>query len=264
MLIFVKLGGSLITNKNQVGSARHPVIARLAQELKQALGKDPKLRIILGHGSGSFGHPPAKKYQTRLGVHSEEDWRGFIEVRSQADALHRIMMDELWKAGLPAISFPPSAAAVTCDHDEVFWDTEPLKNALQHALLPVVFGDVVFDTQIGGTILSTEEILRHLCLHLPIQKILIASIEKGVWKDARDPQDIYTILTPDSFVTHSENIGRSGAPDVTGGMRSKVEILFSILRQNPSIQVSIFSGEEKDNLFNALSGKKVGTILMDQ
>ncbi len=264
MLIFVKLGGSLITDKNQVGSAKRPEISRLVQEIKQAQGNNPELHIILGHGSGSFGHPPAKKYQTRLGVHFKEDWRGFTEVRQQADALHRIVMDELWQAGLNAISFPPSAAATTHNHTEIHWDVEPIKNALDHALLPVVFGDVVFDSQIGGTILSTEEILAYLCLHLPIEKVLIASIEKGVWKNAEHPENIFPILTPALFHEHGTSIGNSHAPDVTGGMRSKVEILFSIIEKHPSLQVSIFCGTEKENLLKALGGEDIGTLLRNK
>ena len=264
MLIFVKFGGSLITDKNQAGSARRPEISRLVQEIKQAQLNDPKLQIILGHGSGSFGHPPAKKYRTRLGVHSKEDWHGFFEVRQQADALHRIVMDELWQAGLNAISFPTSADATIHNHTKFQWDIKPLINALDHALLPVVFGDVVFDTQIGGTILSTEEILAFLCLHLPIEKVLIASIEKGVWKNTKHPEDIFPILTPAIFHEHETTIGISHAPDVTGGMHSKVEVLFSIIKKHPSIQASIFSGTEQGNLLKALGGAEIGTLLRNK
>ncbi len=264
MLTFVKLGGSLITDKNQVCSAKRPEISRLVQEIKQAQLNDPELHIILGHGSGSFGHPPAKKYQTRLGVHSEDEWRGFIEVRKQADALHRIVMDELWQAGLNVISFPPSAAAYSNDHTEIQWDLQPLKSALEHDLLPVVFGDVVLDSQMGGTILSTEEILAFLCLHLPIEKILIASVEKGVWKNAEHPENIFPVLTPALFHQYKTTIGNSDAPDVTGGMRSKVEVLFSIIEKHPSIQASIFCGAEQGNLLKVLGGTDIGTILRDK
>lgn len=261
MLTFVKLGGSLITDKNQVSTARQMVITRLAQELKQALASDPDLQIILGHGSGSFGHPPAKKYQTRKGVHTAEEWHGFLEVRRQADALHRIVMDELGKVGLEVISFPPSAVAVTRHHTEIQWELASLKNALAQALIPVVFGDVVFDEEIGGTILSTEEILAYLCRHLPIERVLMAGIEEGVWKSADQPADIYPELTPELFKADFSEIRNSNATDVTGGMRSKVDILFSILENHPSMQISIFSGVKPNNLLNALQGEKTGTIL---
>ncbi len=264
MLTFVKLGGSLITDKNQVSTARRAVIARLAQELHQAVSGDPDLQIILGHGSGSFGHPPAKIFKTREGVRSAEEWQGFLEVRKQADALHRIVMDELGQAGLGVVSFPPSAAAVARHHEEIQWDLTSMKNALQHALIPVVFGDVVFDEGIGGTILSTEEILAYLCSHLPIERVLMAGIEPGVWKSANQPADIYPIITPELFKTDISNIKNSTATDVTGGMRSKVEILLSTLKEHPHIEVSIFSGAEPNNLLNALRGENIGTVLRNR
>ena len=264
MLTFVKLGGSLITNKNQVSAARRAIIAHLAQELNQAVSADPDLQIILGHGSGSFGHPPAKKYRTREGVRSAEEWQGFIEVRQQAGALHRIVMDELWRAGLKAVSFPPSAVAVARHHDEIHWDLNPLKNALQHEMIPVVFGDVVFDEEIGGTILSTEEILAHLFSYLPIERVLAAGIDAGVWKNADQPADIYSVLTPEIFKTDFSTIRNSTATDVTGGMRSKVDILLSILKEYPSTDISIFSGAEPDNLLKALRGENVGTALKNR
>ena len=261
MLTFVKLGGSLITNKNQASSARYASISRLVQEIKQALQADPDLQLILGHGSGSFGHTAAKEYQTHLGVKSTQEWHGFINVRRQADVLHRIIMDKLWNAGLDAISFPPSALAITNDHTKVNMAIAPMVHSLDHHLIPVVLGDVVFDTKMGGTILSTEEIIAFLCSHLPIQRILIAGIEKGVWKDEKYPQEIFSVLTPQIFAKHFMEISPSSSPDVTGGMRSKVEILFSVLKCHPNIQVSIFSGEVKGNLYNALTGKTTGTVL---
>jgi len=261
MLTFVKLGGSLITNKNKVGSARRSTIARLVHEIQEALQHNKDLHLILGHGSGSFGHPAAERYKTRLGVYSPKDWEGFIEVRQQADALHRIVMDELWKAKLPAISFPPSACATTRKGSKTQWDLEPFKKALEHNLIPIVFGDVVFDHNIGGTIISTEEISMYLCQNLPIQRILIAGIEEGVWKDRQHKNDIYPLLTPALFKANVENICNSHAPDVTGGMRAKVENLFYILSKDPSIKISIFSGATPDNLFNALNGAEIGTIL---
>ncbi|HAF60937.1 MAG TPA: hypothetical protein DCK95_01265, partial [Anaerolineaceae bacterium] len=167
----------------------------------------------------------------------------------------------LWASGLNAISFPPSSLVVTRNHMDIQMNIQPLRHALQHTLLPVVFGDVVFDHTLGGTIVSTEEILAHLCDHLPIQRIYIAGIEKGVWKNSNDPQQLFQVLTPAEFSTFAEEIKGSSAPDVTGGMRSKVEILFSIIQKHPNMEATIFSGEEPDNLFQVLTGKPCGTML---
>jgi isopentenyl phosphate kinase len=55
-LVFLKLGGSLITDKNQAHTARLDVLERMAFEIAAARAQDQDLKIVLGHGSGSFGH----------------------------------------------------------------------------------------------------------------------------------------------------------------------------------------------------------------
>ena len=53
---FLKLGGSLITDKSRPQTARLDVLERLASEIAQAYHKHPDLSLVIGHGSGSFGH----------------------------------------------------------------------------------------------------------------------------------------------------------------------------------------------------------------
>ncbi|NIV31979.1 MAG: uridylate kinase, partial [Anaerolineae bacterium] len=76
-LVFVKLGGSVITDKTRAETARPDLIARLAGEVASALAKQADLKLVLGHGSGSFGHMVARRFGTREGVHDADAWRGF-------------------------------------------------------------------------------------------------------------------------------------------------------------------------------------------
>jgi isopentenyl phosphate kinase len=55
MVKFLKLGGSLITDKDKPYTAHRDVIARIAQEVATALQEKSDLHILLGHGSGSLG-----------------------------------------------------------------------------------------------------------------------------------------------------------------------------------------------------------------
>ena len=55
-LIFLKLGGSLLTDKTGTEALRADTLQRLAAEIAAARAADPQLRLVLGHGSGSFGH----------------------------------------------------------------------------------------------------------------------------------------------------------------------------------------------------------------
>ena len=126
-MIFLKLGGSLITDKTQENTPRLTVLNRLAHEISQSLRWDnpsaitnPQL-LLLGHGSGSFGHAAAKKYGTRQGVSDAAGWRGFADVSVAAARLNRIVADCLHDAGVPVISVLPSASVVCVDGVLTAW-----------------------------------------------------------------------------------------------------------------------------------------------
>lgn len=258
-LYYLKLGGSLITDKQRPTTARPDVIARLAREIATALAARPALQLILGHGSGSFGHSAGSRHGTRQGVRSPEEWRGFAEVWYQANLLDRLVVDALVKEGLPAVALSPCAMVTSQEGRVLRWDIAPLQAALEAGLLPVIQGDVVFDVAIGGTILSTEDLFAHLAGVLPPQRILLAGIEPGVWADY-----------PACTVIQDEITDRNGwqvvlqgsaAPDVTGGMAAKVKQSLEIAFADPAIEIFIFSGEESGALERALNGEKIGTWL---
>src|SRR5215204_7682578 len=102
MTIFVKLGGSLLTDKREFQAARLDVLQRLAQEIQRARIEQPDLQIVLGHGSGSFGHMYASTHGTRSGVVSAEQWFGFAQTADAAARLNRIVVAELLAAKVPA------------------------------------------------------------------------------------------------------------------------------------------------------------------
>ena len=120
MLVFLKLGGSLITDKSQAATFRPDVAARLAEEIAAARAARPDLQLLIGHGSGSFGHYPATVYRTAEGVRTPDQWRGYAEVGTVAARLNRLMTDTLRAAGLPILSLQPSASAVCRDGAPVF------------------------------------------------------------------------------------------------------------------------------------------------
>lgn len=258
-LCFVKLGGSLITEKDKPHTPRLQVITRLAVEIASVKQNYPDLQILLGHGSGSFGHVPARKYATRQGINSAEGWQGFAEVWREASQLNRLVMDALAEAGLPAIAFPPSASVWAESGKVHTWNLQPLQAALQAGLLPVVYGDVVFDGEWGGTILSTEDLFKHLALKLKPAKIFLAGIEPGVWADYPACTRYLPEITPVSFKEVRQSLGGSAAADVTGGMLSKVEQSLEMVVRLPGLEALIFTGEKVGNLVGALEGQRLGT-----
>jgi isopentenyl phosphate kinase len=256
-MIFLKLGGSLITDKARPETARLDVLARLAQEIAEARWQQPELRLLLGHGSGSFGHPEAARHGTHLGAHTEQEWRGFLEVWQAADRLHGHVLDALQAVGLPVMSFPPSATAA-CENGEIIsLAHEPILHALNAGLLPVVLGDVAFDRQRGATILSTEQVMGWLADVLAPSRILLAGVEEGVYLrfPLRD-RPLERLSYPD---LERLALGESAGTDVTGGMAAKVRWGLNMIERRPDLEIRIFSAIRPGTLLGAIRGDEVGT-----
>jgi isopentenyl phosphate kinase len=272
-LIFLKLGGSLITDKTQPYTPRLDVIEDVALQISTALQNHPDLRLVLGHGSGSFGHVAASEYQTRDGffprasplMHRERDeteenyWKGFAEVWYQASALNRFLMKALRKTNVPAISLPPSANVIASNGQVSIWETTAIRMALAAGLVPVIYGDVTFDEVRGGTILSTEDLFGFLSRALNPERILLAGLEAAVWEDFPARTRKLETITPQSFSEISERLGKADGADVTGGMETKVTQMLELVQQNRDLKIQIFSGAEPGNVGRALSGETLGT-----
>lgn len=257
MLTLLKLGGSLITDKTQTNTVRPATLARLADEIRAARQATPNLQLLLGHGSGSFGHHAAEQHDTRHGVASPEGWRGFVEVARAAQALHRLVLDALWNAGLPAIGFAPSAMVSAHNGSVGAWNLAPIQAALAAGLLPVLYGDVVFDSARGGIILSTEDLFSHLIAPLGAKRVLLAGIEPGVWADFPHCKRLLPEITPSTL--GQAQIHGSAATDVTGGMATKVQQALQWSAPPMGAEVIIFSGESHGAVLAALTGETIGT-----
>jgi isopentenyl phosphate kinase len=263
-LDFLKLGGSLITRKAVPRTPRPDVLARLAGEIAEDRRLHPERRLLLGHGSGSYGHVPARKFGTRQGVRTPEQWQGFAEVWRDANALNRLVVDALRAAGLPVVSFPPSASVTARDGQVIDWNIAPLQAALEAGLLPVIQGDAIFDSVRGGTILSTEELFVYLASRLHPARLLLAGSEPGVWsvyppRLDRVSAGIVSQITPENFQTVLPALSGSQATDVTGGMASKVLQMLALVQELPGLEVRIFSGQQPGCLQEVLAGGCDGT-----
>lgn len=260
MLTLLKLGGSLITDKDTPRVPRLEVLQRLAEEIAQFLKTNPSSQLVIGHGAGSFAHVPASKYKTRQGVQTHQEWQGFFEVWQEARALNHIVLDALHQAGLPAISFPPSAGITTHTGKVKSWDLAPLHSALSHQLIPVVYGDVIFDEVLGGTILSTEELFMHLAIQLHPQRILLAGLN-SVCSDFPTCKHTIELITDENIIDYLPALGGSASTDVTGGMVQKVTDMLNLTHQVPGLEIQIFSSTQQGVLLEVLKGKNIGTII---
>ena len=267
-LVYLKLGGSLITDKRSPETPRLDVLKRLTGEIAQARTDRPQLRLVLGHGSGSFGHISARRYGTRSGVRTADEWFGFAATADAAARLTRIVAGRLLQAGLPVWSVQPSVA-LRCDDGRITGGPqETVRLALERGLLPLIHGDVALDSVRGGTIASTEEIFEQMAAQLPPVRIVLAGEVDGVFTSdpLQDPTaTLLKEITPSSFQTLQAALGASHATDVTGGMAAKVEQALRMVRALPGLQVIICGGLVPGTVYTALTGQSdpPGTLIHD-
>lgn len=249
MLTFVKFGGSLITDKRIEASFHEDVVARLGQEIQTALDEAADLRVLIGHGSGSFGHFAAKQYGTMQGVHTPEQWRGFARVATTAAELNYLTARTLQAAGLAIWRFQPSAAARSRDGVLVELAVEPIRHALEHNITPLVYGDVALDDIRGGTIISTETIFFYLAQQLPVQRILLLGEVEGVYDQNGQ---VIPEITPENYQAIEDALGGSAGIDVTGGMETKVRDMLALTQAVTGLTIRIMRGSTPDLLRQTL------------
>ncbi|MDQ7030190.1 MAG: isopentenyl phosphate kinase [Ardenticatenia bacterium] len=260
-LIFVKFGGSLITDKTARFAVRHQVLTRLAQELAEAMAHVPELRVVVGHGSGSFGHLVARETGYRR-EHGFPSARALAHVGDAAARLNAVVRAALLAAGVPAVSVPPSASGTGSRGELYTLAVEPYERLLAWGGVPLTYGDVVMAPE-GGTVVSTETIFRFLAPKLRPVRILLLGDVAGVYtSDPHTPSEacspaLIPTITPATWTAARSGLAGARGADVTGGMAAKVNEMVALVRALPGLEVLVASGLEPGMLRRALLGHRV-------
>lgn len=254
---FVKLGGSLITDKEGYHALDKAVLQRLARETADALIEDPELRLILAHGNGSFGHPEAQAVLERTGGFYDEE--GAKQVRAATAELNALVLDALRDVGIePGALTPHEHLKLTSDTAHPLEGSyEPWANMLASHRVVVTHGAILDKVGGGYDVCSTEELLHGLADIAPksneanghsfeISRALILGRVPGITKDQGKGELIPEIRVSERFSVAPHVTGPQGT-DVSGGMRCKLEYGFV-----DGVDVTIASGLEADNLRNWL------------
>jgi len=261
-LILIKLGGSLITDKSKPYTPRLEIISRLAKEIKKAYLEG--FRVVVSHGSGSFGHTLASKYGTAGGIKKKEDIFGLCLVQQDAIAINRIVNKIFLENKIPCLSFVPSSFSFAKNKKLKAIFVEPIVEALKLGITPLVFGDIIMDESRGCCIFSGEVTLDNLSFALQkkkfkIKKVIQAGTTDGVY-DLKGK--IISKITPKNFGEIKRALGGANGTDVTGGMLHKIEESLRMAKRD--VKVWIINGLFKDNLYKAIvSSPNFGTLIKD-
>lgn len=266
-LTLVKWGGSLITDKSQPESVRHATLERLASELRSALDADQNLSVVLGHGSGSFGHWSAKDSflsdpRERPDALSREELAAAAATADAAARLHGIVIAKLLRAEIPALSWLASSATSAADpstpSDPEAGLSHLVELSARRGFVPVTGGDVLVSEPMGAVIWSTEQIFRTLVRDLQRRGLGVARV---VWLGNTDgildaSGETVPRVDDDNAERAAEAVAGSDGVDVTGGMRLRFDYCRDLARDG--VESWVLDGQKPGVLTSALLGERVG------
>ena len=236
----LKLGGSIITKKDGWREADLKNIGALAKAVVRAWKKSTRDWVIV-NGAGSFGHPLVVKYGINDGVKNAEQKLGFAITHEACTELSVLVTSALNAEGAPAIALPP-ATIITSKNKRIHsFNTKIVDDYLESGYLPVLFGDMVPDIELGGSVCSGDQIISYL--GKKSERIILATNVDGVLDDKGK---VVPLITLDNFDEVAKHIKEPKAADVTGAMAGKIKELLEL--DTPSFIVNGLKSERVEAL----------------
>jgi isopentenyl-diphosphate delta-isomerase len=251
-IILLKLGGSLLTDKNKPFSLREDVLESCLSQIIES-----QKSIILIHGGGSFGHPIAKKYQISQGLNDsiKNQIIGLSKTHEAMNKFNSIIINKILDNGHSAISVQPSSIFVQDFNEIIFKSVDPIEKMLELGIIPVLYGDILMSWDSSFTILSGDKIILKLCEKIQnykISKVIFAIEEDGIYiKD--NGNDKLALKLKSNDLTDLKLAKLDQKIDVTGGIRGKLDTIKEIIKFN--IPVQIVNGIKNNNIFKALNNQ---------
>jgi isopentenyl phosphate kinase len=237
-MILIKLGGSIITNKQKPLTANVYSIKRIASHLRKI--KEP---FVVVHGGGSYGHYWSVKYD----MHTKPDrynTSGIAVVKNSMVQLNRLVLDSFLESGLRPYCLPPS--------DFMFGKKPMLKKIMEIpkiakiGLVPVSYGDVMWFGKSKFYILSGDKIMGILAKILKPRLAIFVTNVDGVYTDIKTRKLIHEIRREKPTTSHVKM-------DVTGGMNRKIKEAMTISREGTN--VFFVNGNRPERIMKAINGK---------
>ncbi|XP_048245742.1 isopentenyl phosphate kinase-like isoform X2 [Haliotis rufescens] len=199
--LIVKFGGSAITNKNQLEVLKQAELDKAAILIEECIQKN--MTCVVVHGAGSFGHHQAKQHSVNS---------GFLHLEAAAAHAARIGFCQTHTSVAK-----PCSSWVTRNKEVISSGLDTLSHLLDAGFVPVIHGDTVRDTNIGGCILSGDTIIKTLCEEFTVHHVVFLTDVDGIYD--RPPDQTGAVLLPCIGVNKHRPlaIGTSSS-DVTDGV----------------------------------------------
>lgn len=240
----LKLGGSVITNKDEPETVDENQLERVVETLGRRYTKGDKL--VLVHGGGSFGHYRASAHDVTP-TSGSTDATALFDIHEAMERLNRVVITHLHERAIPALPVRP-LSIVSRRSDGLQLSTTGIEGMLSEGFVPVLHGDIVVHEGHGGTVLSGDELVVELASRLEAEHVGLCSTVSGVL-------DTDGAVIPEirSYAEVADVLGTTESTDVTGGMAGKVRELLTL-----DCDAAIFAPEE---LGTFLETGTAGTVI---
>lgn len=262
-MIILKLGGSIITNKDSKESeVDFESLKRIALEIKSSLNNSPK-ELIIVHGAGSFGHPPAKKYKIGEKFDKSEFPQkriGFCKTQNEVKKLNMLLCETFIDEGLPVVAIPASSFITATNKRITHGDLDSFKKYLNKGFIPVIYGDVVLDDELEICVISGDQLIQYIAMNLNPDKVVLATDVDGVYNKNPKIHEDAIFFDKFSSIEDLETLEGTTNVDVTGGMVGKIKELLYLA--DLGIESKIINAEVENTIYNVLEDEEVkGTVI---
>ena len=243
-MILIKLGGSIITNKQKPLTPNLTAINKVASQLKKI--KEP---IIVVHGGGSFGHYWSVKYDMHTKP-AKYNKKGVSVVKNSMVELDKIILDSFLKNGLNPYCLPPTDFIYGNKANQK--KVREIANIAKAGLVPISYGDVMWHGKNKFYILSGDRIMSILAKILRPRLVIFVLNVDGVYSNMKTKKLLREIKGQELSVSE-------GKMDVTGGMHRKISEATAISKMG--IKVFFVNGNVPKRIVDAIKEKKFeGTV----
>ncbi|USZ68196.1 isopentenyl phosphate kinase [Halorussus salilacus] len=247
MTTVLKLGGSVVTDKDRPEALDGPALDAAADAVADALSSGDVDDLVVVHGGGSFGHHHASEH----GVSTTEGTRdagAVVQIHGAMKTLDEFVLARLHDRSVPAVPVHPLSVASRDRGGDLSLPTRGVETMLGEGFVPVLHGDVVAHEGAGATILSGDEVVTAVAEGVGADRVGFCSTVPGVLDG-----DEAVIPEIRSYEEVADLLGGSDATDVTGGMAGKVRALLDL-----GAPATIFG---PDDLRAFLAGEQPGTLI---
>lgn len=264
-IIIIKLGGSILTDKNKPFSIKDQIIDDIISQISLYIGTNENPKLIIIHGAGSFGHPVAKSYSIQDGLNPKTPNQkfGLAKTHQSVKELNMIIINKFLKKKTSVLSLIPSSMFVKTNSNLKFMGIEQIESLLNLGIIPVLFGDILLHTSKNFSIISGDKIIYEICrrfhtsqdTNYKVQKVIFCFDKDGIIISNKDRSEHiiqkinYLELDSIDLTNFKPTI------DVTGDIKGKFEEIKKICALG--IPVQLINGQKPNNIVKALKNETV-------